>query len=409
MAKRVTGLSSTSSPTNNTLPASIFAGRVREIILDDKTNPEAFKKFGEWSSIGSIFFNRISTPNTTPDTTTSTIAKPLFSNTKIYPLLNEIVYIMALPNNTIQGAVNSVTYYYFQPVNLWQSNHHNGIPDPILNSTLPPSQQQDYQQVEGGNVRRVTDGGTEINLGNTFQERLDIKTLQPYEGDVIYEGRWGNSIRFGSTVTNAKIPNPWSRTGENGDPITIIRNGQHEDGEEPWVPQNEDINLDKSSIYLTSTQAIPIQPASKSYKSYSTPPTSADKFTGEQVMLDSGRLFFNAKNDSILLSSAKTINLNAVESFNVDAPKSILQSNEVLLGDKNATEPVILGNKFLTDLSNLLTQVVALSNALQTPIGTPQPYVPNVAIPVPAVNVSSAATQMLNKIETYKSKVSKSK
>ena len=153
---------------------------------------------------------------------------------------------MALPNNTIQGAVNSVTYYYFQPVNLWQSNHHNGIPDPILNSTLPPSQQQDYQQVEGGNVRRVTDGGTEINLGNTFQERLDVKTLQPYEGDVIYEGRWGNSIRFGSTVTNAKIPNPWSRTGENGDPITIIRNGQHEDGKEPWVPQNEDINLDKS-------------------------------------------------------------------------------------------------------------------------------------------------------------------
>jgi len=126
-------------------------------------------------------------------------------------------------------------------------------------------------------------------------------------------------------------------------------------------------------------------------------------------MLDSGRLFFNSKNDSILLSSAKTINLNAVESFNVDAPKSVLQSNEVLLGDKLATEPVILGNKFLTDLSKLLTQIILLGNALQTPIGTPIPFIPNVTIIPPAVNVAQSATDMLNQIEAYKSKVSKTK
>ena len=57
----------------------------------------------------------------------------------------------------------------------------------------------------------------------------------------------------------------------------------------------------------------------------------------------------------------------------------------------------------------MLTQVIALGTALQTPIGTPVPFVPNAAIPVPAVNVTQTATQMLNSIQSYKSKVSKTK
>jgi hypothetical protein len=60
-------------------------------------------------------------------------------------------------------------------------------------------------------------------------------------------------------------------------------------------------------------------------------------------------------------------------------------------------------------MSKLLTQLIALGTALQTPIGTGVPFTPNVAIPVPAVNVTQTATEMLNKIQTYKSKVSKTK
>jgi len=407
--KRATGVSSKASANMNQPTRVIFPGRVREIILDDKSNPDAFKNYGEWSSIGTIFFSLIGAPNTDPDPTTSQYARPLFPNQKHYPLLNEIVYIISLPNTSIQGAVNSQIFYYFQPVNLWSSNHHNAIPDPILGNLLPPSQQQDYQQTEVGAVRRVTDGGTEIDLGKTFQERLNTKTIQPYEGDIIEEGRWGQSLRFGSTVKNANIPNPWSTTGENGDPITILRNAQFDDGEDPWIPQVEDINKEGSSIYFTSTQNIPVKVSSKSYKSYSTPPTSPDKFAGEQIILNSGRLLFNTKEDSILFSSADSINLNAVSSINIDAPKTIIQFNNIYLGDKNASESVILGDKFLTDLSKLLTQIISLGTALQTPIGTPVPFTPNAAIPVPAVNVTQTATQMLNSIQSYKSKVSKTK
>ena len=410
MAKQVTGLASLSpTPSVNSSPSGIFGARVRYTILDDKTEPTVFKEFGEWSAIGSLFFQKINNPNPSPNFTSDNFAKPLFPNNKIFPLENEIVYILSLPNSDIQGDVNNVSYYYFQPVNIWNSVHHNAIPDPINGNSLPPSQQQDYEQTEAGAVRRVTDGSSEIDLGDTFVEKLDIKNLQPFEGDIFYEGRWGQSLRFGSTVNNSPISNPWSRTGQNGDPLTILRNAQYDDGKDAWIPQVEDINKEGSSIYMTSTQAIPIEVSSKSYKSYKTAPTSPDKFAGEQIILNSGRLLFNTKEDSILMSSKKSINLNAVNDVNIDAPKTVIQSNEVLLGDKNAFEPVILGNKFLTDLSKLLTQVIALGTALQTPIGTPIPFIPNASIPIPAVNVTQIAIEMLNKIETYKSKISKTK
>lgn len=404
-----TGAKPTSSPSPAQASDQIFAARVKDVILDDKTTPDLFKNNGEWASVGGILFSRIGIPNPEKDPATDSFAKPLFPNHKNYPLINELVYVITLPNANIQGPINSVSFYYFQPINVWNNNHHNGIPNPLAGGQIPDAQKRDYEQTSAGAVRKVTDGGTDINLGRTFKENLNIKTILPYEGDVIHEGRWGQSFRFGSTVNDSKIPNPWSRSGNNGDPITILRNAQFDDGQDPWIPQVEDINQEGSAIYFTSTQAIPIEVSSKSYNSYKTAPTTPDKFAGEQIILNSGRLVFNSKEDSILFSSKDTINLNAVNSINIDAPLTVIQSKEVLLGDKNARESVILGDKFLTDLSKLLTQVIALGTALQTPIGTPAPFVPNAAIPIPAVNVTQTATQMLNSIQTYKSKVSKTK
>ena len=397
------------NPNSNFSAENIFTGRVRYCMLDDKTYPNVFKNFGEWSSIGGIFFSKINAPNPNKDFSTDNFAKPLFPNNKTFPLINEIVYIIALPNSNIQSNVGSLDYYYFQPVNIWNSTHHNAIPDPINNSSLPPSQQQDYQQTSGGTVRRVTDGGTEIDLGKTFKEKINIKNIQPFEGDIINEGRWGQSFRFGSTVNNSAIPNPWSRTGNNGDPLIILRTGQYSDGKDPWIPQVEDINKDISPIYATSTQNIPIQVSSKNYNSYNNAPTSPDKFAGEQIILNSGRLLFNTKTDSILFSSKKTINLNSVEGVNVDSPRFVVNSKNIFLGDKNATEPVILGNTFLNDLRQLLTQLITLSTALQSPIGTPGPSAPNLIIAGPAQAMVTNAQNMLNRINNYKSKVSKTK
>ena len=399
------------SPTTTaqSVKSGVFAARVKFAMVDDTQQNQVFLDFGEWSSIGCIFFDRLNQPNPNPQFTSDNFARPLFPNNSNIPLQNELVYIMALPNSNVQSDVNEVAYYYFQAINIWNSTHHNAIPDPIYGDANPESQQADYQQTEAGSVRRVTDGGTEINLGEDFSEKLEVRNLQPYTGDLIYQGRWGQSFRFGSTLQDANIPNPWSNAGEDGDPITIIKNGQHEEDTDPWVPQVEDINTDLSSIYLTSTQEIPIEVASKSYKSYDSSPEATPIFTGEQVIINSGRLLFNSKTDNILLSSFDTINLNSVNSVNIDTPKTIIQSPEVFLGDKGATEPIIFGDKFLKDFQSLMSSLISLCQALGTPIGSGPPFVINGAIPAPATETLVKAQTMLNKINDYKSKVSKTK
>tara|TARA_R110000782_G_scaffold129638_2_gene221208 strand:+ start:79 stop:1329 length:1251 start_codon:yes stop_codon:yes gene_type:complete len=391
-----------------------LAVRVTSIILDSQ-HP-SFNKFGQWNSIGRIFFTRITSPNQAPDPTENETAKPLFPNTKHYPLINEIVYIMSLPDSSNAESPNATSFYYFNPINVWNSSHHNGIPEPF-ESTLPESQQRDYEEVTSGSIRRVNDGGTEINLGSTFTENSSSKTLLPYEGDIIQEGRFGQSLRYGSTVPSSFLVSPWSTptiSGSNGDPITLIRNGQHEDDSPAWVPQVEDINKDKSSIYLTSTQRIPIEVSDSGYIGYYTPtpsltpPTSPDIFGGEQIILNSGRLLFNAKTDSILLTSADSIKINSLNSVVIETPVTVVQSRKIYLGNK-ASESLILGDKFLDRFKELLLKIIDLSKALESPIGSGKLETPNGEIAPPAVKLKKLATIIKDEIEDFKSKVTKTK
>lgn len=399
-------LKSSANKAGSGATGAIFSARVRYVMLEGETHPEIFKQYGEYQSIGGLFFNQLDNPNPNPEFSTDAFALPLFPNVTHIPVENEIVYIIQLPSNNIQDNVNSTVYYYFQPINIWGSVHHNAIPDPVGNlfNRSDSAQANDYQKTEGGTIRRVTDGGTEIDLGDNFNENISVRNLQPYEGDIIYEGRWGQSLRFGSTASGSVIPNPWSKSGENGNPIMILKNGQHEEDTKPWIPQVEDINTDASSIYLTSTQLIPISGSSINYESYFSPPTALKEYNGEQILLNSGRLVLNSKSSDILLSSFKTINLNSVNSVNVDTPTTTIKSKKIALGDKNASEPIILGDKFLTDFETLCTDLASLATALQNPIGGPGKMSPPVlALIPPAVSLAQSSASMLSKIKQYKS------
>jgi hypothetical protein len=265
-------------------------------------------------------------------------------------------------------------YYYIANLNVWGNNQHqNALPQELYSNTLPTTQQKTYEQASLGSTSKISSNDSNnISLGSTFEPRSDIHPLRPFEGDIIYEGRWGNSVRFGSTVKDT--PNNWSTTGSNGDPITIIRNGQGERSPKGYINIVEDINIDDSSIYLTSTQQVPIEVSSiNNYDSYqSNPPTQPNQYAGEQVILNSGRLVFNTTADHLLLSSKKSINLNAVESINFDTTGNvILSSNKVFLGSKDAPEPVLLGDSTVTLLRTLLIELAELTNTLSTQIGVP--------------------------------------
>ena len=329
----------------------IRAVRVLSIVLDE-THPR-FKELGEWNALGIVEYEDVINPLPSPSLQT---ARPLTGNFKNLPLVNEIVYLIGLPNTDIASISSNSTEYYINIVSLWNHPHHNAFP--TSPNSLPPTQQKDYIQTQAGNVRRVTDQSTEIFLGKTFIERSNIHPLLPFEGDMLYEGRWGNSIRIGSTVKDT--PNNWSTVGTNGDPILIIRNGQGVQTEEGWVPTVEDINNDDSSIYVASTQKIPLKASSTIYDSYRTAPTAPDQYSGKQVILNSGRLVFNTTQDHLLLSSNQTIGFNAVSGFNFDTKGNfVIGSPSIKLGSKNATEPLLLGNKTTALLSKLVINLKA--------------------------------------------------
>jgi hypothetical protein len=348
--------------TNSTV--SIISSRVKDIILDN-THPR-FVEFGEWNGIGTIFIESTKNPLFSEQIPLIP-AYPAFPNIKQYPLINELVPIVYLTNSDVTSDTTSVSAYYLPPINVWNSQVHNAIPS---SNILPDSQQKDYQQIEAGSVRRITDQSSEINLGQTFNENnvIDIHPLLPYEGDIIYEGRFGNSIRLGSTVNNANISNNWSSAGENGSPIFILRNGQGFYTTDSWEPVTEDINNDKSSIYLTSTQQIPLTLASNRTDSYkkSTQPKTVRTYVEEQIILNSGRLVFNAKKDSIILSADKSIHLTSDTSVNIDAANQVaIVAPKVYLGSTTGIEGTQLQSVVLGEnLNTLLGEVASFLSAL---------------------------------------------
>ena len=386
-------------------------GRVTDIILNG--NYPDIDKYGGLNGIGTIFFelnNFTSGKNG--------IAKPFYPQVSAYPLVNELVLIFKLPNTSIGRNTSEESYYYINMVSLWNHPHHNAYPNPITSDNLPQQQQKDYQQTQAGSVRRVTDQSTEINLNspinisqNTFKERSNIHPLLPFAGDIMYQGRWGNSIRFGSTAkpTDLSALNDWSSTGENGDPITIIRNGQPTDASpQGWVPITEKINNDLASIYQTSTQKIPIQVASENYNSYKTPPEIPSQYTKPQVIINSDRLVFNAKTDSVLLSAEKSVGLSSNDSLNFNSKNYIVAAGSIKLGSKDATEPLVKGETLYKNLTQLVDALITLVNVMEVqqlwPGGVPTP---DGTTSVTATSTKTILNNVKKDLVNIKSKVSK--
>jgi hypothetical protein len=381
------------------------AYRVVDIVLD--ANHKLFEKAGRWQGIGTIAYDSVINPSG-KDSFSLPLARPILSNNKAYPLIGEIVYIIGAPNTGIGEVTTSINSYYISTIGLWNTANHNAYP---VNSNIPPpSQQKTYTMAELGSLITVTSQYTKLELGNTFIERGYIHSLVPYEGDMIYEGRWGNSIRFGSTI-KTKAPavfglNNWSQgPGESGDPITIIRNGQpsNENKTAGYLPIVENINNDLSSIYLTSTQTIPLNASSVSYFSYpNNPPQNINKFNGPQLIYNSGRIVLNTNQDHLLLSSIKSVNLNAIESVNIDTPTTIIQSNQVLLGSKNATESVLLGDSTIDTLTSILNNMVIFLDSLKGVVST-APGTTLVTLTTPAFFLSTKLNAIKGNLEKLKS------
>jgi len=229
-------------------------GRVKKIVMGpfigntktpdlDYTNP---------GDIGKIKYELLYSPLATSKANeVSEPAFPIFSFIKQYPVVNEIVLIIGGPTERLNDSSQNQQYFYFPPYSIWNSSNHGAFPNMYewQDFLADYSNKPGYQ----GNAT----GMPRLPLGATFTEKPRVRNLQPFEGDSIIQSRFGQSIRFGSTVPVMKNFNTWSTSGENGDPITIILNSQgNRQALGKFDNLVEDINRDGSAIWMTSTQEV---------------------------------------------------------------------------------------------------------------------------------------------------------
>lgn len=308
--------------------------------------------------IGTIWFINAQDPLASNNGPNFFKAKPLFPNINQYPLEKEIVYIIALPSYTAQSFTTNVNFYYFSPVNIWGSQYTNifnpNLPGNTNNNTVLPNELVSLG-VPNQNINNTNTSSTAQLTSKKFYK------LSSKPGDISYEGRFGNSINFTS----------------NGDlnPVTIIRNGQPSNLNLPgWDRIPEDINRDKASIYLTEQGQILLSTGVRYNNSYGTSaPLAPDLYTGNQIIINSGRVVINSQTDHTIIYGNKSVNINSQGSINFDSNKEFVAiSPRIFLGTTSTEEPLVKGQTLYKILEVLLKQMALFTEACSIAVGVPE-------------------------------------
>lgn len=219
------------------------------------------------------------------------------------PLIGESVILVQGKSATSNPGMRyqSTTYYYLNPISLQKNIHSNALPGGNFLKSATAAAGKYVASAVG-----VPGVGSSSNseLGDGFSERADVASLQPFIGDVLLQGRFGHSMRFGFTPKPRKTSKKpsWSAT-KPADPITIISNGRKKPGTfNKFII--EDVNDDLSSIWFTSSQKISLKPAQRNIGDNV---KKQSMFTEPTIILNSDRLFLNARDERVIITAKKDI------------------------------------------------------------------------------------------------------
>lgn len=346
----------------------ILPVRVKDIILDT-SHPE-YQKLGAVDSIGAIKYSVLDKKVNTNDSKTLPVAFPANRNLTTYPLKDEVVLLVKGPRQDVEGGRPTKFMervdYYLPVLSIFNEINFNQFEDPNDNSASGPS----------------------FNSEESFTYRYKIRPLHPFNGDIIFQGRNGQSIRFTGAISKN---NPFTDNSNIQEPLTIISNGH------PEISQSllhiENINVDKSSIYLTSDHIIPLVQAKTKYGGAVERPVLSNKYQGAQIVVNSGRLFFNSHTDDIQFTSTADFGVSAKVAY-IDAEDYVsLDAKKIYLGEKAKQferQPVILGDQLEALLRELLDALQRTGKAM-TRAKTVD------AKPIPLLNLEGAFLEAIAK------------
>lgn len=264
------------------------------MIAECVENIKAFKsgqkdEDGNLLALGSCQF-RLGASNSNLGQVSNHYARPVSFCRRI-PAIGEMCILISAPvNDVATSSVKGIGFLYLTPINALDDLNLNSF-SRIWKRKASPT---------GNNPGERPNDKDEI--GRSWKDGKKVDNIQIFEGDEVFEGRFGQSIRFGTTVKGSdshyeKKPT-WDGSG-NGDPIMIMRVKKPTGGSGANKYTIEDIDEDDSTIVLTSNQKL------KNFKAGFDKNLDAKKlgqFDGKsQIAIDSGRVVLNAKKDMLLL------------------------------------------------------------------------------------------------------------
>jgi hypothetical protein len=385
------------------------AAQVEDIVTNEGEGGEISENYSTESRTSNVGRAKIRFVNTDKGMQSKDLpwADPLFPYQSSYPLIGEYVLVFKALG----------TYYYIGPVNLKRKITHNAAPIAGRMQQQPTDNVTNLRNQRAAAAGVLTQASPNVNQVGTVFKELKVNPLKVFEGDVIFQGRYGNSIRFGSSkmirsAFGEQHPNIILRAGQGPD-----RSRTNEDGG-PQSLTAESINTDPSTIWMVSNQILGLIPATYGTTTYLNSlfekPTA---FGGASILINSDRLILNSKESSIFLFAKKGIHLNSLQdgitldtagpislstpnNFSVISDKTInltgvkediiiatkrdtivsgdrniiLYGNEIFLGGRSTqSSPVVLGRQLKLFLYELLRTFMSTSPLTIGPTGVVNP------------------------------------
>ena len=332
------------------------AAEVIECFLDDEDIQKNADGEVDWSTYGNIKARMVFSNGGADDTI---IAAPMNSDIKRYPYPGEYVII----------AEYFGRYYYSQKINLRNRTDTNIVP--------------------GLSKAGIAFSTEKLKENLPVINNPLIRTLNAEEGDITLEGRFGNTIRLGSNIKEIKKDGSVEKlTGQWNSPNVIMRAGQGIEESIQNKPVKEDINLDGSSLWMTTKQIVPFKRSSEKAHGKTVP----KQYDGKQIIINSDRIVFNSKKNSIHAFSKSEISLAADRRMNLESPI-------VNLADRMATEPAIAGDQLMDNVIwPIVDALVEFGNGIAPSMASV------IDFKVPLDNVVGPSSALAAKLSAIKSK-----
>ena len=367
---------------------------VIEVWVDEEDLPpiETGENVGErdWSKYGWIKARLFYSSNSIRD---YCIMKPMDANIKDYPYPGEAViaaqYVLGGDKN----------YYYSQKMNFYNSVTTNSYPgfSKFLTHFTKDTVREDYKE----NLPTVAD--------------LGIRQLNVEEGDIAFNGRFGQSIRFGSNIKNVIKDDKTVdvNTGKEKSPNIIIRAGQGEVSTIKHKPVKEDINLDGASMWMTTGQLVPL--THEKSKVTDLDPKFRTDSSGKQIILNSDRIVFNSRKNAFLYSD-NDINLVSKNRIVLEGHDKVYlgtapeqgKTTGFPSGDVPQIEPVLKGDQTMDLVDKLIDYLIEFSITMQSAKGSVVDFVvPVSGIKEGCMGLEGALTELKKQLNDPKSDIVK--